>query len=229
MENHQQMDYISKLKEKIESVYYQVTQKEINKTKRLQKLQTMFKIKVTVKTANKATPETLKDKDLILTEINHLIYAAAIVITEKVNGTGCYKSETHSPKRPPWVRRIWESIKGIRKGLSYLAEIERDEMKTQTMKRKRLLRKYNTEKEENLGQVTEELNRLNTELNPIRHLLALLGAHHIVHVSRVNKKYQQRHKDFLDTGKDITSTIRIKCLEETARSFTTFSDRKLLM
>jgi hypothetical protein len=33
-----------------------------------------------------------------------------------------------------------------------------------------------------------EFNPLNTELNPICHLLALLGAHHILHVSglRVN-------------------------------------------
>jgi len=29
------------------------------------------------------------------------------------------------------------------------------------------------------------LNPLNTELNPICHLLALLGAHHILHVSRI--------------------------------------------
>ena len=29
------------------------------------------------------------------------------------------------------------------------------------------------------------VNLLNTELNPIRHLLALLGARHIVHVSRI--------------------------------------------
>ena len=28
-------------------------------------------------------------------------------------------------------------------------------------------------------------NPLNAELNPIRHLLALVGAHHIVHVSRI--------------------------------------------
>jgi len=28
-------------------------------------------------------------------------------------------------------------------------------------------------------------NHLNTELNPICHLLALLGAHHILHVSRI--------------------------------------------
>ena len=35
----------------------------------------------------------------------------------------------------------------------------------------------------------EEFNSLNSELNPICHLLALLGARHILHVSgiRVNK------------------------------------------
>jgi len=36
------------------------------------------------------------------------------------------------------------------------------------------------------------LNPLNAELHPICHFLALLGAHHILHVSglRVNKKIQ---------------------------------------
>jgi hypothetical protein len=35
------------------------------------------------------------------------------------------------------------------------------------------------------------INPLKTQLNPICHLLALLGAHHILHVSRirVNSKY----------------------------------------
>jgi len=32
------------------------------------------------------------------------------------------------------------------------------------------------------------INPLNTELNPICHLLALLGAHHILHISRVTVK-----------------------------------------
>jgi len=32
-------------------------------------------------------------------------------------------------------------------------------------------------------------NPLNAELNPICHLLALLGAHHILHVSRIRVKY----------------------------------------
>ena len=33
-----------------------------------------------------------------------------------------------------------------------------------------------------------DFNPLNAELNPIRHLLALVGAHHILHVSRVRVK-----------------------------------------
>jgi len=32
------------------------------------------------------------------------------------------------------------------------------------------------------------LNPLNAELNPICHLLVLLGAHHILHVSRIRIK-----------------------------------------
>ena len=45
----------------------------------------------------------------------------------------------------------------------------------------------------------------------------------------LNKKYQQRGNDFLDTGKDKPSTIKIKRLEQTARNFTNFSDRKIPM
>jgi len=33
-------------------------------------------------------------------------------------------------------------------------------------------------------------NPLNAELNPICHMLALLGAHHILHVSRIRVKYR---------------------------------------
>ena len=79
----------------------------------------MFKIQEIVKTTNEALAlaETLNDKDLNLTEINHHINAAATVITEDGNETGSYKSETHSPKTPPWVIRIQESINGIRKNL----------------------------------------------------------------------------------------------------------------
>ena len=41
-------------------------------------------------------------------------------------------------------------------------------------------------------------NPLNTKLNPICHLLALLGAHHILHVNRirVNSERLLRHSSF---------------------------------
>jgi len=61
----------------------------------------MFKIKEIVKTANEARAAILKDKYVNLTEIHHLIYAAATVIAEEINGTGCYKSETQQPKTTP--------------------------------------------------------------------------------------------------------------------------------
>jgi len=35
----------------------------------------------------------------------------------------------------------------------------------------------------------QEFNPLNTELNPISHLLVLLGAHPILHISRIRVKH----------------------------------------
>jgi hypothetical protein len=37
--------------------------------------------------------------------------------------------------------------------------------------------------------IQTNFNPLNAELNPICHLLALLGAHHILHVSRITVKF----------------------------------------
>ena len=112
-------------------------------------------------TGNEAMGEILKDKDMNLTEINRLIYGATTVITEEVNDAEYYTCETRSPKTPPCVRRKRESINGIRKEVSALTEvkIEEKEKKTQNMKRKRLLRKYNIQKKENLGLGIEQLKQ----------------------------------------------------------------------
>jgi hypothetical protein len=51
------------------------------------------------------------------------------------------------------------------------------------------VRIFGPKKEEVTGEwgnlYSEKLNPLNAKLNPICHLLALLGAHHILHVSRI--------------------------------------------
>ena len=102
--------------------------------------------------ANKATEEILDGKGLTITQLNRLIYVAATAITEEINGTGEYKLEAQRSKTPPWVRHIQESRNDIRRKLSTLVEIKRDNRKVQNVKRTRLLKKYNPEKKENLDQ-----------------------------------------------------------------------------
>ena len=68
-----------------------------------------------MKMATKAMEEILDGKDLNITKLNHLICAAATVITEEINGTREYKLETQKSKTPPWVRRIQENTNNIRK------------------------------------------------------------------------------------------------------------------
>jgi len=63
-EIHQQRDQTHKLKKKIGSTYYQVTQIAIDNRPRLQKLQNMSKIKVTMKTPNEAMKEILEKKKI---------------------------------------------------------------------------------------------------------------------------------------------------------------------
>ena len=112
-----------------------------------------------MKMSNEAMEEILNRKDLNSTELNHLIYAAATVITEEINGTGKYKLETQRSKTPPWFRPIQGSINYIRKELSALVEIKRDNRKAQDIKRTNLLKKNSIEKKENLDQLTEELKQ----------------------------------------------------------------------
>jgi hypothetical protein len=103
--------------------------------------------------------EILDEKDLNITELNHLIYAAATVITEEMNGTGECKLQTQRSKTPPWVRRMQGSINDIRKEFSALVEIRRDNRKVMNINRTRLLKKYNIEKTEGLDQLIEELKQ----------------------------------------------------------------------
>jgi hypothetical protein len=159
----------------------------------------MFQIKAIMQTANKATEEILDGKGLTITQLNRLIYVAATAITEEINGTGEYKLEAQRSKTPPWVRHIQESRNDIRRKLSTLVEIKRDNRKVQNVKRTRLLKKYNPEKKENLDQMIEELKQ----------------------------RFQQRRNCYLDTGKDKTSIIKTSCLGKTSRNFITVSGRHI--
>jgi hypothetical protein len=57
------------------------------------------------------------------------------------------------------VRHTQGSINDIRKELSVLVEIKRDNRRVQNVKRTRLLKKYNIEKEDDLNRLSEELKQ----------------------------------------------------------------------
>jgi hypothetical protein len=55
-----------------------------------------------------------------------------------------------------------------------------------------------------------QINPLNAKLNPICHLLALLGAHHILHVSRIRVKLLKM-RPLLGIGSSGTDYILRQC------------------
>jgi hypothetical protein len=59
---------------------------------------------------------------------------------------------------------------------------------SQTYRRQRNLKNADETGKNMKKRVGSNINPLNAELNPICHLLALLGANHILHVSRVRIK-----------------------------------------
>jgi hypothetical protein len=134
-EIHQHREQIYKLRRKIESTYYQVTQMAVDNRPRLQRLHNVSKLKVIMIMANEAIEEILNQTHLNINELNHFIYAAATIITEEINGIGEYKPQTQRSKPPTWVTRIQGSTNYIRKDLSALIEIKRDRSKVKNIKR----------------------------------------------------------------------------------------------
>ena len=62
-----------------------------------------------------------------------------------------------------------------------------------------------------------ELNPLNAELNPICHLLALLGAHHIFHVSGLRVKHRTTAADLTTNVSKLRSGVRTYLIDELER------------
>ena len=56
-----------------------------------------------------------------------------------------------------------------------------------------------------------KFNPLNAELNPIRHLLALVGARHIVHVSRIRVNRSGFVNPWYKVLNCLCTTLRTKC------------------
>ena len=112
-----------------------------------------------MRAANDAVGEILCKRDFDVTELNHLIYAAATVITKEINGRKEYKLQTQRLHTHPWIRRIQNTIKDMRKELSQLVEIQRDNRKKMNKNKAKLFKKCNIETKEGLVQLIEELKQ----------------------------------------------------------------------
>jgi hypothetical protein len=77
-----------KLKEELEIMWYKVRLLQMSERQRLPKLVENSKIIWLKKVMNGIIEELLKENETDMTDINHLIYAAATVITEKVTKLG---------------------------------------------------------------------------------------------------------------------------------------------
>ena len=63
--------------------------------------------------------------------------------------------------------------------------------------------------------VLPQFNTLNTELNPICRLLALLGAHHILHVSRIRVNILNGRRGVTLKAALMPKKMRLICLDTT--------------
>lgn len=103
------------------------------------------KTNILIKHANTALTQIKREQLLTFEELNHLIYAAATVVTEKAGkASKVRKRRIRRHKQPKWKERIQKQVKEMRAELSLITEIENGNNSENINKKKNYLnRKYN--------------------------------------------------------------------------------------
>jgi hypothetical protein len=101
-------------------MWYKVRLLQMSERQRLPKLVENNKIIRLKKEMNGIIEELMKENETDITDLNHLIYAAATVIMEKVTKPG--KTVKSRRNKNSWKIRIKRQISNWRKELSILAE-----------------------------------------------------------------------------------------------------------
>ena len=70
------------------------------------------------------------------------------------------------------------------------------------------------------------INPLKTQLNPICHLLALLGAHHILHVSRIRVNIMNIHHAAMTYTEEIHISVNNHTILDPSLGFTMMSTQE---
>ena len=147
------------VKDKILQHWEILKEQGIDKRKSLPKIKTDRKVKQLIDIANQALTDIKQHRILDITDVNHLIYASALVICEELglktwtptctNKIGC---------TPVWKKEIEQKVKNKRSDLSILTEIMKGSF-VKDKKRKELERKFNIKTKEDLGTTIETLKQ----------------------------------------------------------------------
>jgi hypothetical protein len=111
---------IDNLREELQIIWYKVKLLQMSERQRLPKLIENNKLIHLKKEINGIIDELLKEDETDITDINHLIYAAATVITKRITKPG--KKVRDRRNKVSWKIRVQRQISNWRTELSILDE-----------------------------------------------------------------------------------------------------------
>jgi hypothetical protein len=131
---------------------------QMSEREKLPKLKTNNKLIKLQEEINGVIEELLEEQEMNITDINNLIYAAAIIMTQPLNGPSKRRKNRSNGKC--WKIRIQKQIDNWRKELSIIAETGTgsDNGKLNWKKRK-IFKKYSVTNARELAQLTETLKQ----------------------------------------------------------------------
>ena len=181
----------NKLKEDLQIMWHKVRPLQISEREKLPSLKKNSKLIKFQEEINGVIEELLEEDEMNITDINNLIYAAATIMTQTLNGPNRRSKNRRDIKF--WKIRTQKQISSWRKELSIIAETGRgsDNVKLNRKKRK-IFKIYRVANAREVAQLTETLKqKVQAKAQRIR-------------------RYEKRE----------TSVARIRCLKKTLKNFT---------
>jgi hypothetical protein len=155
------------LKEDLHIMWHKVRLLQMSEREKLPKLKTNSKLIKLQEEINGVIEELLEEDEMDITDINHLIYAAATIMTQTLNEP----SKTSKNRRNVqfWKIRMQKHISNWRKELSIIAEAGTgsDNGKLNWKKRK-ILKKYRVTNAREVAQLTETLKQNHKDLEGMK-------------------------------------------------------------
>jgi len=181
----------NKLKKDLQIMWHKVRLLQISERENLPRLKTNSKLIKLQEEINGVIEELLEENEMNITDINNLIYAAATIMTQKLNEPNNRSKNRRGVKF--WKIRMQKQISSWRKDLSIIAEIGTGSDNVMLNRKKRkIFKKYRVTKAREFAQLIETLKQ----------------------------KLQAKAQELEGMKKGKPSIVRIRCLKKTLKNFT---------